>query len=65
MADITMCVGTKCSKKDTCYRFTAEPSSIQSYGAFYELEDCDMWLCSGCRVFTCVCDVSAELRIQV
>ena len=23
MADITMCRGTKCRKKNTCYRFTA------------------------------------------
>ncbi len=32
MADITMCEGTNCPKKETCYRFTAKPSEYrQSY----------------------------------
>lgn len=32
MADITMCRGTKCPKKDTCFRYTATPDSQrQSY----------------------------------
>ena len=32
MADITMCEGTNCPKKETCYRFTAKPDEDrQSY----------------------------------
>ena len=32
MPDITMCTGNGCSKKNTCYRFTAKPSQyMQSY----------------------------------
>lgn len=39
MPDITMCQGSvgslSCIKKDSCYRFTAKPSSHQSF--FYLL----------------------------
>jgi len=35
MPDITMCPGTDCPKKETCYRFMATPSYYQSY--FVEL----------------------------
>lgn len=32
MPDISMCEGTGCPLKETCYRFTAEPSEYrQSY----------------------------------
>lgn len=31
MPDISMCTGEGCKKKKTCYRFTAKPSSYQSY----------------------------------
>lgn len=31
MPDITMCKGEGCESKYTCYRFTAEPGSRQSY----------------------------------
>ena len=31
MADITMCNGIGCEKKDQCYRHTATPSRYQSY----------------------------------
>jgi hypothetical protein len=31
MPDITMCFGTGCPKKKTCYRYTAKPSFLQSY----------------------------------
>jgi hypothetical protein len=32
MADITMCKGDDCPKRDNCYRFTAKESSfLQSY----------------------------------
>jgi hypothetical protein len=32
MADITMCLGTNCPQKETCYRFTAKPNEYrQSY----------------------------------
>lgn len=27
MPDITMCMGTGCKNKNTCYRYTAEPTS--------------------------------------
>lgn len=29
MADITMCLGTDCPHKETCYRFTAKPSEYR------------------------------------
>ena len=31
MADITKCTGENCSKKETCYRYTAISSERQSY----------------------------------
>ena len=31
MADITMCSGEGCPKKETCHRYTANKSSWQSY----------------------------------
>lgn len=31
MPDITMCEGTNCPIKETCYRFKAQPSTYQSY----------------------------------
>lgn len=31
MPDISMCEGTGCLQKESCYRFTAEPSKYQSY----------------------------------
>jgi hypothetical protein len=30
MPDITMCKGTDCPLKETCYRYTATPSLLQS-----------------------------------
>lgn len=30
MADITMCKGVGCEVRGTCYRYTAEPSYMQS-----------------------------------
>lgn len=46
MADITMCDDKKCKRKDTCYRFTAKPSTHwQSY--FWETprkdDKCNMY----------------------
>ena len=29
MPDITMCLGTGCPHKETCYRFTAKPSEYR------------------------------------
>lgn len=29
MADITMCLGTNCPYKETCYRFTATPNEYR------------------------------------
>jgi hypothetical protein len=31
MPDITMCPGTNCTYKETCYRYTAKPSDYQSW----------------------------------
>ena len=32
IADITMCRGDKCPRKDKCYRYTAKPSDmLQTY----------------------------------
>ena len=31
MPDIAMCEGGMCPIKETCYRFTADPSDYQSY----------------------------------
>ena len=31
MPDISMCPGTDCPKKETCYRFMATPCDYQSY----------------------------------
>lgn len=31
MADITKCTGENCTKKETCYRYTAISSERQSY----------------------------------
>ena len=43
MPDITMCKGDGCPHKETCYRFTAEPSEFhQSYfvkSPFQQVED--------------------------
>ena len=31
MPDITMCSGEGCKSKETCYRYKAMPSPVQSY----------------------------------
>lgn len=31
MPDITMCPGTNCPQKESCYRFTAKPCDYQSW----------------------------------
>jgi hypothetical protein len=36
MPDITMCDNQKCSRRDKCYRATAEPSYYQSWCIFNE-----------------------------
>jgi hypothetical protein len=46
MADITMCVGTDCPHKESCYRFTATPNEYrQSYFMSPPIKDgkCDMY----------------------
>ena len=46
MADITMCDNNKCKLKDTCYRFLAERSFMQSYSHFKphaKLKTCRMY----------------------
>jgi hypothetical protein len=40
MPDITMCVGTDCPQKETCYRYTAKPSEYrQSYFSVPPIKD--------------------------
>lgn len=34
MSDIAMCSNHSCPSRDYCYRFTAVPSSFQSYASF-------------------------------
>ena len=34
MPDITMCVGTGCPLRETCYRYMAEPNEYQSSADF-------------------------------
>jgi hypothetical protein len=46
MADITMCLGTNCPQKETCYRFTAKPNEYrQSYftNPPIKVGKCDMY----------------------
>jgi hypothetical protein len=46
MPDISMCVGTDCPQKETCYRFTAKPNEYwQSYFSVPPIKDgkCDMY----------------------
>ena len=45
MPDITMCPGTGCPYKETCYRYTAKPSDWQSYFSIPPIKDgkCDMY----------------------
>lgn len=41
-----MCTGNGCSKKDTCYRFTATPGHWQSYFCVPPIDkdgNCDMY----------------------
>ena len=40
MPDITMCLGTDCPQKETCYRFTAKPNEYwQSYFSVPPIKD--------------------------
>ena len=39
MADITMCFATECDKKETCYRYLAEPDRLQSYSDFSKYKE--------------------------
>jgi hypothetical protein len=43
--DIWKCLGTNCPYKETCYRYTAEPSYYQSYFSVPPIKDgkCDMY----------------------
>ena len=46
MADITKCKGTYCPIKESCYRFTAQKSELQSYfleSPIKENGKCDMY----------------------
>lgn len=35
--DITMCMTETCPKRETCYRYKAEPERLQSYSDFTKL----------------------------
>jgi hypothetical protein len=45
MPDITMCPGTNCPYKESCYRFTAKPNEYQSYFIEppFKDDDCKMY----------------------
>ena len=46
MSDITMCLGTDCPYKETCYRYTAKPNEYwQCYFTEPPIKDgqCDMY----------------------
>jgi len=46
MPDITMCPGTNCPYKESCYRFTAKPSEYwQSYFTEppFKGDECEMY----------------------
>ena len=45
MPDIAKCLGTDCPYKETCYRYTSEPSDWQSYFSVPPIKDgkCDMY----------------------
>jgi hypothetical protein len=51
MPDISMCEGTGCLIKETCYRYTAEPSIRQSYfrspSYISSIEDCEYYWNNG------------------
>ena len=42
MADISMCHGEGCLRRDECYRYTSEADKYQSYGMFEQVcnEEC-------------------------
>lgn len=48
MPDISMCPGTDCNIRETCYRYKAKPDQMQSYSNFCdyvsEYEDCEYFL---------------------
>ena len=45
MPDIAKCLGTGCPYKETCYRYTSEPSDWQSYFSVPPIKDgkCEMY----------------------
>ena len=45
MSDISMCMSQTCTKKETCYRFTAYANKHrQSYGSFKQVDGkCDYY----------------------
>jgi hypothetical protein len=61
MSDITMCVGTNCPQKETCYRYTAKPNEYwQSYFSVPPIKDgkCDMyWGDNSERIFNQLKDI--------
>lgn len=43
MADIAKCSGVGCTKKETCYRYLAPESEMQSYMLPEVVESCEMY----------------------
>lgn len=44
MPDITMCLNEKCEKRNACHRFTAIPSTRQSYAMFGKDGNCENFM---------------------
>jgi hypothetical protein len=59
--DISLCLGTDCPQKETCYRFTAKPNEYwQSYFSVPPIKDgkCDMyWGDNSERIFNQLKDI--------
>lgn len=65
MADISLCNGDGCSKKEQCYRFTAKPSSYQTYFASPPLEkngDCSFYWNNYDRMKPTLIGLTSELE---
>lgn len=47
MPDIAMCMNRTCERCEKCYRFTAEPNSIQQWYSFFkpnEIGECEHFI---------------------
>ena len=53
MSDITMCDNWDCEKRESCYRYIAEPGYYQSYFMFLDDESKKVFA-DNCRYYWCV-----------